>query len=43
MKKTKEKNGKETLILFLKGIILGLSTLVPGLSAGTFAVVLGIY
>lgn len=41
--KVKGKDKKESLILLLKGAILGLSTLVPGLSAGTFAVVLGIY
>ena len=41
MKKNKKDN--EFLVLLLKGVILGSSTLVPGLSAGTFAVVLGIY
>lgn len=41
MKKNKKDN--EFLVLLLKGAILGSSTLVPGLSAGTFAVVLGIY
>ena len=39
----KDKKNNEFLVLLLKGAILGSSTLVPGLSAGTFAVVLGIY
>lgn len=43
MKKDKAKDKEKTPVLLLKGAILGLSTLVPGLSAGTFAVVLGIY
>lgn len=43
MKKKKDVKKNESLVLLLKGAILGSSTLVPGLSAGTFAVVLGIY
>jgi len=34
---------KETVILFIKGGVIGLANIIPGLSGGTLAVVLGIY
>ncbi len=34
---------KEKLILFVKGIILGIAFIIPGVSGGTLAVLLGIY
>lgn len=34
---------KEKLILFIKGIILGVAFIIPGVSGGTLAVLLGIY
>jgi len=42
---TKQKSEGEVnmIIRFIKGIVLGLALVVPGLSASTFAVVMGIY
>lgn len=34
---------KEKLILFIKGIVLGVAFVIPGVSGGTLAVLLGIY
>lgn len=34
---------KDKLILFLKGIVLGIAFIIPGVSGGTLAVLLGIY
>lgn len=34
---------KEKLILFLKGVVLGIAFIIPGVSGGTLAVLLGIY
>ena len=34
---------KEKVILFLKGIVLGVAFIIPGVSGGTLAVLLGIY
>ncbi len=34
---------KKNLVLFFKGIILGISFIIPGVSGGTLAVLLGIY
>lgn len=34
---------KEKIILFLKGIVLGISFLIPGVSGGTLAVTMGLY
>ena len=34
---------KKNLILFIKGIIIGIALLIPGLSGGTAAIALGIY
>lgn len=34
---------KEKLILFVKGIVLGISFIIPGVSGGTLAVLMGIY
>lgn len=34
---------KEKLVLFLKGVILGIAFIIPGVSGGTLAVLLGIY
>lgn len=34
---------KEKLILFIKGVILGIAFIIPGVSGGTLAVLLGIY
>ena len=34
---------KERLILFIKGVILGIAFIIPGVSGGTLAVLLGIY
>lgn len=39
----KEKNLKNTLIVMLKGFIIGSSMSVPGVSGGTMAILLGIY
>ena len=33
----------KALILFLKGIGIGIATLVPGVSGGTMAIILGVY
>ncbi|MFQ9802264.1 MAG: undecaprenyl phosphate translocase family protein [Clostridia bacterium] len=33
----------KALILFLKGIGVGIATLVPGVSGGTMAIILGVY
>jgi putative membrane protein len=40
--KTKEEKMK-FLINFLKGLVIGIATLVPGVSGGTMAVILGVY
>ena len=34
---------KGTFILFLKGFLMGISNLIPGVSGGTVAIILGIY
>lgn len=34
---------KEKMILFIKGIVLGIAFIIPGVSGGTLAVLLGIY
>ena len=34
---------KEKLILFIKGIVLGVAFVIPGVSGGTLAVLMGIY
>ena len=34
---------KEKIFLFIKGIILGISFVIPGVSGGTLAVLMGIY
>ena len=34
---------KEKLILFIKGVILGVAFVIPGVSGGTLAVLMGIY
>ena len=34
---------KDKLILFVKGIVLGVAFIIPGVSGGTLAVFLGIY
>ena len=34
---------KETAVLFIKGGVIGLANIIPGLSGGTLAVVLGVY
>ncbi len=34
---------RENLILFLKGMVVGVANIIPGVSGGTMAVVLGIY
>ena len=34
---------KDKLILFVKGIVLGVAFIIPGVSGGTLAVLLGIY
>lgn len=36
-------NVKNALILFIKGIVMGVANLIPGISGGTIALVLGIY
>jgi putative membrane protein len=43
-KKVEDFNYPETkLVLFIKGIIVGMSNLIPGISAGTIAITLGLY
>lgn len=39
----KEQNSKDTLLVILKGFIIGSSMSVPGVSGGTMAILLGIY
>lgn len=39
----KEKFSKDTLLIMLKGFIIGSSMSVPGVSGGTMAILLGIY
>lgn len=34
---------KETLILFIKGFAIGIANIIPGVSGGTIAVILGLY
>ena len=34
---------KENLILVIKGFIMGISNIIPGVSGGTLALILGIY
>ena len=34
---------KEKIILFIKGVVLGISFIIPGVSGGTLAVLMGIY
>ena len=34
---------KETVILFVKGLVIGIANIIPGVSGGTLAVVLGLY
>ena len=34
---------KDKLVLFVKGIVLGISFIIPGVSGGTLAVLMGIY
>ena len=34
---------KETVVLFLKGGVIGVANIIPGVSGGTLAVVLGVY
>ena len=31
------------ILLFIKGIIIGIANIIPGVSGGTLAVVLGVY
>ena len=34
---------KDKIVLFIKGIVLGISFVIPGVSGGTLAVLMGIY
>ncbi|MFH1846450.1 MAG: DUF368 domain-containing protein [Candidatus Omnitrophota bacterium] len=38
-----KKSIKETIVLFSKGAVIGVANIIPGVSGGTLAVVLGIY
>ena len=33
----------KSLLIFLKGLVIGISMLVPGVSGGTMAIIFGIY
>lgn len=37
------KGGEGTIILLIKGMLIGIANIIPGVSGGTFALVLGIY
>ena len=37
------RNIKKNLILFIKGFIMGIANVIPGVSGGTLAVILGIF
>ena len=37
------KNGKESFILFIKGLCMGAADIIPGVSGGTIALIAGIY
>ena len=37
------KNIKDNLLLFLKGFIMGIANIIPGVSGGTLAVILGVF
>ena len=39
----RRRNMKDKLILFVKGMILGVAFIIPGVSGGSLAVLLGIY
>lgn len=40
---TPDQNGREYLIIFLKGIVMGAADIIPGVSGGTMALITGIY
>ena len=43
MMKSKESSNMEFLSRVLKGLVVGVANIIPGVSGGTMAVVMGIY
>ena len=38
-----KKNSKHFLVVFIKGIMMGIADVIPGVSGGTIAIITGIY